>query len=166
MLNISSRDSIYQIMKNLSYPEILKLCTGNKELQSICNNKLIQDLLIIKRFESYYDFIRAVQSGDLNLVNEFIERGLNPAANDNSPIVHASEFGQLDIVNRLLEDPRVDPTVDHNIAIDNAAGNYHWNVVRRLLDEPRVKRSLTAKEKWIYLTNMSKWHEDRGLKYP
>jgi hypothetical protein len=46
--------------------------------------------------------------------------------------------GHLEVVNRLLADPRVDPSDDSNLAIRNAMANNHLPVVERLLQDPRV----------------------------
>ena len=47
----------------------------------------------------------------------------------------------IDVVNRLLDDPRVDPSADNNCAIRSAAKNGHLDVVNRLLEDPRVDPS-------------------------
>jgi hypothetical protein len=46
--------------------------------------------------------------------------------------------GHLAVVERLLQDPRVDPSAGNNGAIQNASANGHLEVVERLLQDPRV----------------------------
>jgi ankyrin repeat protein len=50
----------------------------------------------------------------------------------------ASRKGHVEIVKRLLQDPRVDPTVDGQYAIKFASINGHYKVVKLLLKDHRV----------------------------
>jgi len=54
----------------------------------------------------------------------------------------ASENGHLPVVDRLLQDPRVDPLDAGNLAIRRAHSQGHAAVVSRLLHCPRVLRSV------------------------
>jgi hypothetical protein len=56
----------------------------------------------------------------------------------------AAENGQLAIVDRLLQDKRVDPSADNNYAVRLAAENGHLAVVDRLLQDKRVDPSANA----------------------
>ena len=56
----------------------------------------------------------------------------------NRDLIKAAQNGHLDIVERLLKDPRVDPADYDNDAIRWAAENGHIDVVERLLKDPRV----------------------------
>jgi hypothetical protein len=47
-------------------------------------------------------------------------------------------MGHLFIVERLLADPRVDPSADNNCAIRWASSKGHLAIVERLLADPRV----------------------------
>ena len=49
-------------------------------------------------------------------------------------------------VARLLQDPRVDPSVDDNIAIRIASEKGHMDVVKRLLQDPRVDPSASRNQ--------------------
>lgn len=77
----------------------------------------------------------ASASGYLDIVNLLLE---DPRVNLINSLTIASENGQLNVVNRLLEDSRVNPTFENNEAIINASENGHINVVNRLLEDPRV----------------------------
>jgi hypothetical protein len=46
--------------------------------------------------------------------------------------------GHLAVVDRLLQDVRVDPSADNNYAVRIAAANCHLAIVDRLLDDDRV----------------------------
>jgi len=58
-----------------------------------------------------------------------------------SPIGVAAENGHLEMVNRLLEDSRVDPSAANNRAIQYASKNGHLKIVRILLEDFRVDPS-------------------------
>lgn len=58
------------------------------------------------------------------------------------PFVGASQNGRLDMVNRLLQDPRVDPSAQDNKAILEASRNGFIGVVNRLLQDSRVHPSV------------------------
>jgi hypothetical protein len=45
----------------------------------------------------------------------------------------ASSKGHLDVINRLLQDERVDPSAKDNEAIRNASSQGHLDAVNRLL---------------------------------
>jgi hypothetical protein len=53
----------------------------------------------------------------------------------------AAENGHLAVVERLLQDKRVDPSADDNYAVRWAAQNGHLAVVERLLQDKRVDPS-------------------------
>ena len=64
---------------------------------------------------------------------------MDPGGERNRAIKAASKNGHLGVVNRLLEDFRVDPSAGNNYAIQQASKNGHLEVVERLLQDPRVK---------------------------
>jgi len=53
-------------------------------------------------------------------------------------LTRAAESGHLDVVDRLLKDPRVDPNTMDTYAIRWAAESGHLDVVERLLKDLRV----------------------------
>jgi surface antigen len=52
----------------------------------------------------------------------------------------ASRYGHIAVVERLLQDPRVDPSADDDDAFDLASKYGHVAVVNRLLQDPRVNK--------------------------
>jgi len=84
----------------------------------------------------------------------------------------AAEKGHLDVIERLLRDPRVDPADDRNSAIRWAARNGHLDVVERLLRYPTVDPTArdNAAIKWatsnghLELFNIL-WHFDSCREY-
>ena len=53
----------------------------------------------------------------------------------------ACEEGHIEVIERLLQDERVDPAADDNFAIRAASENGHVVVVARLLQDKRVDPS-------------------------
>jgi ankyrin repeat protein len=66
---------------------------------------------------------------------------VDPAVDDNGPVMRAASCGHLKIVELLLADPRVDPSVAGIEAIDTAAMYGQLEVVKRLLTDSRVDRA-------------------------
>ena len=54
---------------------------------------------------------------------------------------NAAKNGHLDVVQLLLEDPRVDPSANHNLAIRLAALYGRHQIVKLLFTDPRVDPS-------------------------
>ena len=79
----------------------------------------------------------ACEYGCLDIVDKYLPLS-DPSDNDNSAIVIASGCGHLDIVDRLLQDARVDPSAQIGDAMRRASMNGHLAVINRLLEDPRV----------------------------
>ena len=75
---------------------------------------------------------------DLERVNELLDEGKDPTDNDYEMFHDAVEEGQLNVVNRLLDDPRVDPSVLDNYALDRAVYLGFTKIVELLLGDKRV----------------------------
>jgi len=83
----------------------------------------------------------ACNSGYTEIVRMLLdlERGVNPAANDNRALRNACYFGQLEIVCLLLDLPPergVDPAAIDNYALRTACIDGHTDIVRLLLELP------------------------------
>ena len=81
-----------------------------------------------------YALIKSIRAGNLLHVNLLLKYGADPTTDMNSAIILASQGGHLEIVNRLLEDPRVDPSDTSNWSIILASASGHLEIVNRLLD--------------------------------
>jgi len=81
-------------------------------------------------------------NGSLATVDHLMRNNLvDPSHSYNDPIRSASYEGHLAIVDRLLQDPRVDPTIQDDCeanALQIACCGNHVEVVDRLLQDPRV----------------------------
>ena len=87
--------------------------------------------------------IDAAGSGELEVLEELLENGVDPSADDNEAIITAAIFAHTAIVDRLLawegaNGERVNPAADDNAAIREAADLGHTDVVDRLLRDNRV----------------------------
>jgi ankyrin repeat protein len=87
---------------------------------------------------------RAVENGDIAFVDYLLnDPAYDPTRHDNICVTEACRRGYLDIVNRLLTDPRVDPSADRiNNSFWCACVNGHLDVVNRLLEIPRLGPSI------------------------
>jgi len=89
------------------------------------------------------ELIEAIKANDLAQVNRLIEIGVNPAAILSEdeiciPIEIAAYNGHLEIVNRLLEDSRVEPRVRNCIPVRSAIVKNRVDVLCRLMVDSRV----------------------------
>jgi ankyrin repeat protein len=96
-----------------------------------------------------YEFIAlasAVKNGHVDIVDYLLRHAMfDPSARDNNNNNYATglaaECGHLAVVERLLQDKRVDPSASNNYAVRRAAERGHLAVVERLLQDKRVDPS-------------------------
>ena len=69
------------------------------------------------------------------------DKRVDPGADDNYAIRHASKYGYLEIVKILIQDERVDPSADDNRAIKWASQYGHLEIVKILIQDERVDPS-------------------------
>lgn len=91
----------------------------------------------------------AIEYTPLEFVNRLLQE---PKIDPSAALVIACSawFPQIDMINLLLSDKRVDPSANDNAAIRKASSNERLNIVERLLDESRVRDSLSKEERKIY----------------
>jgi ankyrin repeat protein len=133
------------------------------KFETFCDHAAHGRLAIVKRMlES--GKLRRRRNGNLNdaieraaanghVVDYLLRHAMfDPSADDNRnrnrnraiAIQLAAKNGHLAVVERLLQDERVDPSASNNLAIRMAAQNGHLTVVERLLQDPRVDPSANA----------------------
>ena len=77
--------------------------------------QLFEDREIIETTEKNHErkqtfkFYKACKTGNVELVNSYLENGYDPCEYSNSAIRIANEKGCIAVVDRLLQDKRVDP---------------------------------------------------------
>ena len=79
-------------------------------------------------------FFIACKINNIELVNLLLLFDCDPLTN-NAAIRVAAQNGHIDVVDRLLQDGRVDPSADDNFAIRIAYAKGHVAVVDRLLQD-------------------------------
>ncbi|KAJ3269200.1 hypothetical protein HDV01_001679 [Terramyces sp. JEL0728] len=94
------------------------------------------------------DFWLPCSRGNTELVSLLLETNADPSANNNHAIRCASEMGHCDIVELLVQDPRVDPSDFDNSAVKLAQTNGHTQIVNLLLKQPNV--SLSKNKKYYF----------------
>ena len=149
-------DLLYESLKHLDYHSIRQVCSSDKNIYLMCaTNPLITKLIRQRRIEHKTNrFLRhsikdnkiaeASGLGDTEIVDELIKRGFDPTKDYNNAIVIASGHGHLAVVNRLLEDNRVNPGAQDNYAIIYASAAGKLSVANRLLHDERVKPNAQA----------------------
>lgn len=97
----------------------------------------------IKQYEEI--FLDACQNGKLALVKLFLEKGVNPALNDNEAIKVAAREGHTKIVELLLNDIRVNPLAEDNYAL-RYARERNYAKIAKLLEAAIVRNYRYAPE--------------------
>lgn len=97
-----------------------------------------------------YSIIDAVESGNLNQVEFYLGRGHDPSINNNSAIIKAAELGHIDVVETLLNHPRVNPADQNNAALRKAFRNHKLSTVKVLLNHPKVNPAVNDNEILVY----------------
>ena len=151
----SDRNLLYEYLSNLDYPSIKRLCSSNKDIYLTCSTNPMIGKLIRQRRVEYrtdklvddenilYKVAEASKLGDVEVVDELIRRGYDPSVNNNHALIEASNKGDLAVVNRLLQDNRVNSRLNSGTNYDSvirvASRNGHVLVVDRLLQNEHVR---------------------------
>lgn len=118
----------------------LRMACRNKNLQMfkllLFDRRLRNTDLILEHF-----FVIAIEWRGSELVTFLLERGVDPAHENNHSIIKASISGCTDIVKILLKYRQVDPSVNDNLALISAIQNNHIDIVELLISDHRVKGS-------------------------
>lgn len=73
-------------------------------------------------------------------------------------LAKAAEGGHLGVINRLLEEPNINPSNWGNLALKNAATNRHLEVVLRLLRDPRIDINNEDKAELVKIFRKNGWN--------
>ena len=127
-----------RITETDAYPLFQFACNkGN----TVIVHRLLQDARFIPAADNK-SLIIAIKRHHLEIVDLILK---NPSTNPTvwsltdaiSPLTMASSRGLIDIVDRLLQDERVDPSEFNNTAIITAFHYKHFSVIKRLLQDER-----------------------------
>ncbi len=80
----------------------------------------------------------AACAGQIEQVKSLLNKGEDPSAGGNYAILRASGCGQIEVVELLLSDTRVNPSDQNNDVIGDAVENGHTNIVELLLADDRL----------------------------
>ncbi|ORY41533.1 hypothetical protein BCR33DRAFT_739570 [Rhizoclosmatium globosum] len=120
------------LQSGLNYLNLLCIYGVHEELQSWILVPHI-DPSVDKSLALFF----GVENGHFEVVNVLLSDGrVNP--NDCNALSRASKKGRLDIVERILEDPRTDPSLDNNAALLSAGHGHYKHILERLLLDPRI----------------------------
>jgi len=119
------------------------------------NVNMINRILRARKFDFEqeildYCIIKASKNGHLNVVERLLQDKRVNPSYGNYAIRYASMYGHLAVVERLLQDKRVDPTAYNNDAIRCACRYGHLAVIERLLQDKRVNPTAYNNEAIIY----------------
>ena len=141
-------NQLYEVMKFISYPDLIKIRYLDRDIYYFCkSNRLVQALFIKGETDKFirdnnndlfYAFIASCDQARLEIVDELIKRGVNPSNNSDQVLHNLSRNGKLRIIERLLQDERVDPSCNDNLPIRLASFYGKLDIVDRLLKDPRV----------------------------
>ena len=112
------------LMSYAVHPATLDLLVSKPEIDPLARNSMALRV--------------ACKMGILSSVEKLIDAGSDPAANNNEAIIWASENGYDDIVELLLQQYNVDPSVDSNRAYKLALKYKHTEVQKVLSRDARV----------------------------
>lgn len=120
--------------KNYNLPKN-KFIVNNKNIKAAERYAHIKHLMEYRYF-IYQDVIDNDDDDDESL--DILLLYMDPSDKD---IIRASKNGKIKVVNRLLQDERVDPSAQDNQALLEASSKGHVDVVDRLLRDDRVDPS-------------------------
>ena len=144
---LETENVVYEICMYLGWRDIRRFAGSSRGIWTICQTSpLVRRVIVEKmtdewiREEGWKEraFISSVWSGNFDVFDELLKRGVDPTAYQNEAIVMASERGLIEFVNRLLGYPGVDPSVRSNVAFVLALQRRHVQVARRLIRDQRV----------------------------
>ena len=131
-----TKSNIRPSIKN-NLPLLLSFRNGHFEVFK----RILQDPRIMFSAPKNLLLTEVVKSGHVDMLNSLLKcKGINPGSNE-CDFLEAVSSGNLRIINRLLEDPRVDPSVKRNHAVYLAAKTRNLDLLERLLEDHRVDPS-------------------------
>ena len=157
---------LYEYLSRLDYPSIRGLCGTETKIESLCRtDPKIKNLINKKRIQHKVEYLLsqsdpqnvlyyAVIYGDVDTVDELLKRGVDPNFSiiEHEGTLELSLFkwalrsGHVSVIDRLLQDDRIDPTVDDNSAIRNAIVDGNLDIMKSLFRNPKVKKSFSVNE--------------------
>jgi ankyrin repeat protein len=155
-----------KLLELLDCSHLIPSSNGNSALRIF---SYVGDIDLIQKLLKHTNFVitgedggdslcMAAIMGQTEIVDIFLNDGrFNPALkmrlymneDGHNALEYACGNGYLDIVELLLIDPRVDPTVNGNLAVSLSAGNGYSDVLKRLLQDPRIQKTCSLHDALI-----------------
>ena len=154
IFTLPNRNLVTHILEYLPYRDIAKLSYINRKFNLLClNEPLIKTLIVTKRTDhllqkhsqSHLALEDACSYGDLEVVNELINRGVDPSLNENNALKISIEYNRITSIKRLLIDPRVDPSFE-SWALNLAIEHNRSDIVQILLRDIRICEQIRESE--------------------
>ena len=91
---------------------------------------------------------------DVEILSELIQAGFEPQLYDNNLFMVASSKGRLPVLERLLQDPRVNPADRLGEAAKQAYLGKHFHVLKRLLQIPPIVSAIDPDILIVYVRHL------------
>lgn len=110
-------DYIYEIARQLNYSSLMRLCSSSRRLNNLCRTERFRTLPVEAWLREYSSpeqaLIEASRRGNINIVQQLLQRGVSPRAKNGQAIMGAIFTHRLPILKLFLRDPTV--TSDSNL---------------------------------------------------
>lgn len=101
--------------------------------------------------DSSYFMYRAAEYGYLSIIDIFLEDSrFNPSDYRNNILVISAQKGYFAIIKKIINDKRIDFTLNDNEAIKTAHYNKHLDICRLLFNNTQVKQKLKINDNELY----------------
>ncbi len=102
--------------------------------------------------DSSYFMYRAAEYGYLSIVDIFLEdQRFNPSDYRNNILIISSQKGYLSVIKKIINDKRIDFTLNDNEAIKAAYHYKHLDICRLLFKNTNVKQKLKTDNNDLYI---------------
>lgn len=128
---------LYKLIPQKDYKEVMKVCNSHPIFRNICKSENFINFYTDNWQKRYSTperaLIAAAREGALLIVDRLIQYGINPATNNSQALITAIYSNHPDVVQRLLQDPNIDASVNNNSALEEAISIGNLGIVDILL---------------------------------
>ncbi len=83
------------------------------------------------------DLVGIIRNGEVKILQIYLQYGVDPSQDNNIAITIATRGNNIEVLDLLLADPRVNPSTGFNKPLLNALSRGHIEMANRILDDPR-----------------------------
>ena len=142
------KDMMDELVNKLEGKDLIHMCSISNRLRAICDDKFwsmkIKQLLLDEKNVDPEELKAIFKINNLKLLYYYLYRRDQlkiPLDTKSKLFIDAVRVGNTEVVKLLLEDPRINPADDNNLAIGLASQNGYIEIVKLLLKDPRVDPS-------------------------